>query len=332
MEGLARLIRDPVILVDRHGGLLDMNQPAAAMVGWLVPSPPGDLFQSIQGLRDLLRLASGTAEPVIGGLQVPTREGESNRFRARAVVNSRLEGQLTFAVQLLDTAQDKFSILSRRIEELNSEIVARRAAQARLEETLAHNTVLYQELQHRVKNHLQMMLGLFATARRETADLSTKGLIEKLELKLLTIFEAQQLMYRTDAPTGVDATDLLQAMARIFQLPAGETTRIVTRADPLDIPNDAVFPLALVICELVSNAITHGAPAGSGHVELSLQRIEGGYQLMVQDDGPGFVAPAGRRRSSGLGLVRGLCRQLGAELDIPRAEGGLAIVRFSGQT
>ena len=258
MRGLARLIQDPVVLVDRGGLLLDMNGPARDLLGAPSAEPEVNLFRVADGLHGLLVQASGTAEPVIGVVSVPTSNGEMVRFRARAVVTLRSGPELQFAVQFLDTATDKFSDLTRRVDELHREIVARRAVQARLEEALKHNSILYRELQHRVKNHLQMMLGLFSSARREARNVTDGSVIESLKLKLRAICEAQQLMYLKDDAASVSAASLLKSLAGIFRTLATDLVQILVEADAVQIPNDAVFPLSLIINELLSNALKHG--------------------------------------------------------------------------
>ena len=54
-------------------------------------------------------------------------------------------------------------------------------------------------------------------------------------------------------------------------------------------------------------------------------------RLEVQDNGPGLPPATPERRSSGLGLVRGLCRQMGARLDVKVDAGTLVTVSFEGE-
>lgn len=335
MKGIARLFQDPLILVDRSGALLDLNGPARRLLGDLVPTepaalPPGHLFAALDGLRDLLVQASGTAEPALGAVLVPQACGERRRYRARAVMHLRTGTERQFAVQFLDTGDDGFSILTQRVKELNQEIVSRRNAQAQLEEALAHNRVLYRELQHRVKNHLQMMLGLFSAARREAVDPARRAVIENLELKLRAICEAQQLMYLNEDTSSLPAADLLNSLAQAYQIMAGNAVRITTEADPVHIPNDAAFALALIVNELLSNALKYGVADTGSRILASLRRVGDEFELKVRDNGPGFTMAEPARRSSGLGLVRGLCRQLGGKLEISSDGGAQVAVRFAG--
>ena len=59
-------------------------------------------------------------------------------------------------------------------------------------------------------------------------------------------------------------------------------------------------------------------------------RTEGRFVLAVEDDGPGFDLGEVRRKSSGLGLVAGLARQIGAGFRVERHGGARCLLEFSG--
>ena len=155
---------------------------------------------------------------------------------------------------------------------MNSTARSSRAAPSRPgSKALKHNSILYRELQHRVKNHLQMMLGLFSSARREARNVTDGSVIESLELKLRAICEAQQLMYLKDDAASVSAASLLKSLADSRTL-ATDLVQILVEADPVQIPNDAVFPLSLIINELLSNALKHGMAEKGGRIHATIRQ------------------------------------------------------------
>jgi two-component sensor histidine kinase len=327
VDEIARLFQDPVFLVDRAGALLDLNRQARKLLGGSTPDRAEEVFAPTERLSELMSRASGTAEPVLGALCVRAGPEKLLRFRARAVA-LRSGGDLRYAIQLSGKRKDEFSILSRRIADLNREVASRRLVQSRLEEALARNTALMRELQHRANNNLQMVLGLVSMARREPAEPGARAVIEKVELRLRAICETQQLMYTDDDPTGVPAGDLVTSLAKGFASIAGEGVKVEADADMLRIPNDAAFSLGLMIAELLSNALRHGTAASGGRISVSLRRVGHGFELQVRDSGPGFAFAEPVRPSSGLGLVQGLCRQLGGDLHVSGDAGALVVIRL----
>jgi two-component sensor histidine kinase len=90
--------------------------------------------------------------------------------------------------------------------------------------------------------------------------------------------------------------------------------------------------LALIVNELVTNAAKHGINGrGEGIIRVGLLRDDDGFVLQVEDDGPGFELSKARRRSSGLGLVMGLARQIGGQFSVERAGGARCVVRFPNE-
>jgi two-component sensor histidine kinase len=173
-----------------------------------------------------------------------------------------------------------------------------------------------------------MVLGLVSIARRELADPSARTVIENVELRLRAICVAQQLMYTEDDPSGVPAGALVTSLVKGFASTAGKGVEVEADADMVRIPNETAFPLALMISELLSNALRHGTAATGGRISVSLRRVGHGFELQVRDSGPGFALAEPARQTSGLGLVRGLCHQLGGDLHVSKDAGALVLIRL----
>ena len=73
------------------------------------------------------------------------------------------------------------------------------------------------------------------------------------------------------------------------------------------------MPLALILNELLTNAVKYGTNGKDGTIRVGLTRREDRYVLSVEDDGPGFNLEEARTRWSGLFLIQGLARQLGGQ-------------------
>lgn len=89
------------------------------------------------------------------------------------------------------------------------------------------------------------------------------------------------------------------------------------------------MPLALILNELLTNAAKHGINGrGTGEITVTFERSNGEAVLAVEDDGPGFELHQNGRRSSGLGLVRGMARQLRGTFNVERKIGARCLVKF----
>jgi two-component sensor histidine kinase len=85
-------------------------------------------------------------------------------------------------------------------------------------------------------------------------------------------------------------------------------------------------PLALMVAELVGNALRHGFPdRDGGTVEVRVEGEPRAERIVVQDNGAGMDhSTAAERRGLGLLLVRSLARQLGAQVRLERRNGTVA--------
>jgi two-component sensor histidine kinase len=88
------------------------------------------------------------------------------------------------------------------------------------------------------------------------------------------------------------------------------------------------MPLALIVNELLTNAAKHSLRDGKGTITVSLKPSTEGMELRVEDEGPGYEYKPNGKRSSGLGLVAGLARQLRGSFTVERGGGARCIVRF----
>jgi two-component sensor histidine kinase len=332
-DALLSFIQEPIFIVTTCGRVLQANPAARRLIGG---DPVGhDLSQlvvsSVDHLRAYLRRSSGTATPLVGSIVVTGADGQSLKLRTYCARLRDSDETVRLALRCLVTSTDEFSVLARKVQELNAEIHQRRRAQAALEETLRGNEVLLRELHHRVKNNIQLMMGLFSAARRETQSPEVSSVLASANQRLLAIGTAQQLMYRSQEMDTVPTDLFLTRLCDAIQATLGPDARLVVQAVAGEISNEISFPLALILNELLTNAYKHGLRSGGGLISVTLERIGDEYELIVRDDGPGFVASTGERRSSGLGLVRGLCRQIGAALSVENNDGARFSVRFTDQ-
>ena len=186
------------------------------------------------------------------------------------------------------------------------------------------------ELNHRVKNNMQMLHALLRGAQRETQSPEAKMVLADAGQRVGAMAAAQQVLYDFRNPSEFDAADFMDAICRTARQTFGRSANVEMGSTRAPLPNDIAIPLALIVNELISNAVKHARgdrPSITVHVSL-LQKTDG-WRLEVADDGPGFVLDTTRRRASGLGLVKGLAAQLGGSLAVINDHGAHCIIDFA---
>jgi two-component sensor histidine kinase len=138
------------------------------------------------------------------------------------------------------------------------------------------------------------------------------------------------VLYDAGHTTNYSAKDFLEAVcASAKQALSRNIEVVVLESTSEKLPNDTAMPLALILNELLTNAAKYGVTLNEGSIRVGLTKCSESFVLSVEDDGPGFELEQVRRRSSGLGLVMGLARQLGGAFKVERTAGARCIVQFT---
>ncbi len=208
--------------------------------------------------------------------------------------------------------------LNRELEQRVSErTAALEATNARLRAALAEKEVLMREIQHRVKNNLQVVSSLMSLQARKAPAALKPHFQEALE-RIGAMGRVHEQLYRSEASSEFGADQLVRTIcADLTQVYSGEHERVRCRVEalqPVQLPLDAATPLALIVNEVVSNAFKHAfAEHESGEIVIELGHTDQGTLLVIRDDGAGAHGVAARPESMGLRLIDMLAGQIGGK-------------------
>jgi PAS domain S-box-containing protein len=191
-----------------------------------------------------------------------------------------------------------------------------------------HQRLLLRELNHRVKNNMQVLHVLLNSALRGTQNPDARAVLEDASRRVGAMAAAHQVLYATPGGITFAAKEFLDTVCRTAQETfAGKASIRVETAQGV-LWNDAAVPLALILNELITNAIKHGLRDQTGEIRVGLAKNGGNFELYVEDDGPGFT-PGSGKHSSGLALVQALARQLKGKLEVKSTGATRCAVLFS---
>lgn len=196
--------------------------------------------------------------------------------------------------------------------------IERQQADARLQEALEHQALLTREMSHRVKNSLTSVVGLLRVQARSAQSEDVKNALEHASLRVATIAEVHDHLWRGSRIGFVDLADFMTELCKKLK---GNTDghTLHCHADPMLLSADNAIPLGLLINELVTNAIKYAYPGGCGTIEVAAREIEGHLQIEVSDQGIGLpdgFAIDQPRASLGFKVIAGMARQLQGHLTI----------------
>lgn len=202
-----------------------------------------------------------------------------------------------------------FSI--RRWLELRREVVARLAAEER-------QALLAREIDHRAKNALAVMQSVLRLTRAD----DQKSYVKAVEGRIAALSRAHGLL----AKERWDGADLWQTVGEELAAYCGEG-RVSLSGPPLRLAAEAVQPVSMVLHELATNAIKHGALSDAdGRLALSWDRdpATGDLRLVWEERGGPPIQGAPDRKGFGSALIAATVRgQLGGRLSLDWARTGL---------
>lgn len=193
-------------------------------------------------------------------------------------------------------------------------------SQARAETALA-------EMNHRVKNSLQIAASLLRLQAGSTAD-GTRDALQQAAARVDTVARVHLHLTGLKEIEAVNferyLRDFCNEIGGTWQSPGTSLSWQIDCDDSFTVPTRQAVALGLIINELLTNIMKYAYPGEpSGTAIIKCQRTaEGTTRLRIVDRGVGLPAGFDPAKSKGLGMriVAALCQQIGAQLEIDRSE------------
>jgi PAS domain S-box-containing protein len=201
--------------------------------------------------------------------------------------------------------------------DISDQVRAERALSA----ALSAKEALLRELQHRVKNNLQVISSLLAMQAGSLNDPSVAEALEESQRRVQCMALIHDRLNRNSSLSRVDFHEYVETLSRDLLYSRSvdpERIRLQFDLEPVALGSGQAVPCGLVLNELVTNALKHAFPDGRrGEILVSLSCDQNDrVRLKVADNGIGLACRPDSRASTSLGLhiVDILAHQLDAEL------------------
>jgi two-component sensor histidine kinase len=152
-----------------------------------------------------------------------------------------------------------------------------------IQELAEENALLYDELQHRTRNNLQVLIGIFEQEHTAQTTKECKDLLSKLTKRIRT-FDTINIVGANQDEGNVNLAETVQKIIQMYR--DDSQCRWDADLDAVILPLKQANYLALIVNELLNNVQKHACPAGADRVELLLKRqSDGTVVLTVRDNG-----------------------------------------------
>jgi PAS domain S-box-containing protein len=195
-----------------------------------------------------------------------------------------------------------------------------------LSDALDAQTALLHEVDHRVKNNLQMISSLIVMQLRTIPDPQIRASLTSMLERVEALSTVHRRLYQSDDVTRFDVADFVRDLVNDLVGAAQGEVKAGLSLQPVDLPAEQAAPLALIVNELVTNSLKHAFKHmdGDARLDVSLANENDRLTILISDNGGG-IDGAPRDGSFGMKLIKALGRQLRADVTWNNADPGTTV-------
>jgi PAS domain S-box-containing protein len=210
---------------------------------------------------------------------------------------------------------------------VSTDITERKNAENKIVKSLKEKELLLQEIHHRVKNNLQIIISLLKLQSNFVYDTRDLDLFNKSEARVKTMSLIHEKLYKSSDLTNIDMGSYVRDLASQLAKAYGVNTSLIkisAKIGDIQLGIDTAIPIGLIINELIANALKYAFPDGrKGCIEIIIEKKEDRLILVIADDGIGLPNEIilDTAQSFGLNLVNTLVKQLSASIVVEKEIG-----------
>jgi PAS domain S-box-containing protein len=270
--------------------------------------------------------------------------GEWDRPQLRSLMEATVSGAATIDAYELDIARPhhatrRLIVQARRLDYLDlanlrvlvavSDVTEARKDERLKDEAIRQNTVLLQEVRHRVANSLQIIASVLMQNARKTQSDETRAHLHDAHHRVMSVAAMERLLSISEDGDVAVQSYFRRLCESIAASMIGDPERISLSVGGGEGVVDArvSVSLGLIVTELVINALKHAFPDGrAGAIVVDYEFKGPNWTLSVSDDGVGMPTDSALIRTGlGTSIVEALARQLEATVRSAPAHPGTKV-------
>ena len=288
-----------ITVTDREGGILETNDIAEELLE--VPKEEHDRRSLSNPAWELL---DSNGEPINHDDYPGQQALDSNSKVSNREVGIRLSDNKT---RWLNVTASPIPLPDYGVAVVYNDISDRKQFEDNLEKALDEKTVLIQELFHRTKNNMQLIISLLEIQNEYIRDHKTHEILSETQNRIHSMALVHEKLYESEDLININLAGYVRdIIAMLFDRYKIDSHRIgiVYDLDDVDIRIDSAIPCGIILHELISNVFKHAYPEGKkGTLTIGLTKTpDSTVALTVNDDGVGFPGAMDIRKDGNFGL------------------------------
>lgn len=236
-------------------------------------------------------------------------------------------------VSTMQTASETHEHCIAVVQDINE----RKRMEEQIRTDIHEKNILLQEIHHRVKNNMQIIVSLLNLQASQIQDPALQENFTISKARIYSMALVHEMLYQSHNLSRIDFKLYIEKLIHtLFHSFGTDSRRIKLELDlePIQMKVDRAVPCGLIVQELVSNSLKYAFPKDweqKGKIRIGLRQTNGEIELWVEDNGAGIPKNLDIEETTSLGfrLVHSLGKdQLGGTLRIERENGTRVTLRF----
>jgi two-component sensor histidine kinase len=216
------------------------------------------------------------------------------------------------------------------------DITDRKQAEVQLHASIREKDILLKEVHHRVKNNMQVIIGILDLQVRSSGNPELTGMLNESQSRIRSMALVHEKLYGAKDFARIDLAGYLKTLSQdLFQSHKINPGRIdlIIQTDGVHVDINKAIPCGLILNELISNALKHAFPEDrQGELQIIIREEQNTeIEIVVRDNGLSLPdnVDIHKPRTVGLHLVNGLVKnQLDGQMEVRRDNGTEFRIKF----
>ncbi|WP_461532022.1 ligand-binding sensor domain-containing protein [Sinomicrobium sp.] len=226
--------------------------------------------------------------------------------------------------------------LSRMVDERTAELTEANEALNRSlsvsQQQKENITFLMRELNHRVKNNLQLITSLIDIQNTSIPEISLQEKFKLLQSRIYTVSKVHDILNANSDNKYLQIDRFLTSIAQDLISFSGEKISLKLDLAAVIYPVEKITYVGLILNELITNTVKHAFDKGQldRKIRISFEDVGERFRLVYSDNGKGFdPGRADETKKMGLSLIYTLARELKGEVTIVNKKGSTLILTIA---
>ncbi|MGC9516592.1 MAG: histidine kinase dimerization/phosphoacceptor domain -containing protein [Methanomicrobiales archaeon] len=226
----------------------------------------------------------------------------------------------------------ELALYKHETEKTREQLLKQKIINENLSKSLEEKEVLLKEIDHRVKNNMQIIISLLSLQTRYFKDEKVVEFFRDSINRVKSMAMIHEKVYQSEDLSSIDFGKYIPKLVSGISSSYGTDSNIKIKTDIEDIylNIDTAIPCGLIVNELVTNSLKHAFKTKNGTIKIEMKPDDDNFILIVKDNGVGLPEDIDvfNKKALGLRLVDTLIKQLDASMNMYKINGTKFEIKF----